>query len=141
MREWLQANGFHAAPPAFAAPFLRGTPGTAWLRADPAPVAVPLAVVTRSGGPQCEVMAPVADPEAAASSFQVLIAGLEQPGLVVRKERDESSAPGGGPGRHLLYRVGVPPIEQGGFYFAMSARPPVPNGIALLMTAARATPD
>lgn len=140
VREWLQANGFRPAPPALAASFLRGTPGTAWLRSDPVPVAIPLAVVTRSGGSQCEVMAPVADPDAAAARFRGLMERLAPPGLVVEKEIDESSAPGGGPGHFLLYRVGVPPVERGGVYFAMSARPPVPNGLALFMNAGRAAP-
>lgn len=133
----LREYGFVQAPPAAAAPFLRGSAGTAWMRTDPAAVALPVVGVLRPGGVQCEVLARLTEPATAAALFDEMMQSVAGAPLVIRKERDERRGPDGGPGRVLLYRFGVPSASGGSFIAAMSARPPVEGGIAMLMTVSR----
>lgn len=138
---WLRRSNFAPMPPGPATPALPGHPGTTWMRMDPPSVAVPMAVVTSATGwTGCAVLGPLSDPERAAVGFARLAEGLARPGLLVRKDRDEARPMGGRPGRFLLYRVGVPPLDEGGFHFALSARrgATTADGLSLLMTAGRA---
>jgi hypothetical protein len=140
-RSWLQTMGFQIASRQVAAMHLTSGAGTVWMRPDPPSAGFPLAVVTRSSGIQCEVRSPLAEPRLASTEFTRIVQGTATPGLVIRKDADEQTAPGGGPGSFVSYRVGAAPIEKGGFIFGMSARPPVPGRIALLITASRAAPE
>ncbi|HWL81097.1 MAG TPA: hypothetical protein VNR89_09095 [Roseomonas sp.] len=140
-RSWLQSNGFVLASPQFAAVHLTSGPGSVWLRPDPPSVGFPIIVVTRPSGMQCEIRSPLAAPELAAQKFNATVQSLAMPSLVIRKDADEQTHPSGGPGRYVSFRVGAAPIEKGGFFFTMSARPPSPGGLALLVTAAPAAPE
>lgn len=136
MQAQLSRFGFAPVPPAAAVPFLVGTPGTAWLRADPASVSLPVAVVTRPGGVFCQIMSPLSAPAQATAGFRALIEGLASAGPTIRTERDTPLSPDGQAGHQLIYRVAVPGGST--FRYAMSVRAPMPGGLALLMTASRA---
>lgn len=140
-RSWLQSMGFQMVPSQIATAHLRSGPGTVWMRPDPPSVGFPIAVVTRPSGIQCEVRSPLAEPDLAAQRFKDIVQSLATPGLIIREDADRQTGPGGGHGRHVSFRVGAAPLERGGFHFTMSARPPVPGGLALLVTAAPASPE
>lgn len=141
VQAWLKSNGFMEVPPTVAGPLLQGQPGSAWLRGG-APAAVDrIAVVARESARQCEVLAPATEPGMAAAHFSRLVEALAKPGLAVEKEADDqTTTPDGKPRRFVAYRVGPPPVENGGFLITMSARPVVENGIALVMIFGPAAP-
>lgn len=137
-RAAIASLGFREPPPFLAAPFLAGPAagGTVWLRPDPPSVGVPVAVVTRTSGVPCQVLAPVADAGTAATRFTATMEALVSPGrLNVRKIRDDAALPGGVPGRLLAYLAAPPSVSGVGLLFSMTARDSErPGGVALILT-------
>ena len=135
MDAWLGQHLFRQAMPQAAAKLSMGAPGRVWLSGESG---LPLAVITRSEGILCQVMAPSADPDLVAQSFRETISALARPGqLDVRKDEDDEVMLGGERGRRVIFRVGRSPIVDGGYLFALSAAPPRPGAVALLITASR----
>jgi hypothetical protein len=138
MDAWLSAHQFREVAPQAAAKLSMGAPGRVWLNGE---AGAPFAVITRPEGILCQVMAPTVDQQLVTQSFRDTISALARPGrLEVRKDEDGEVTLGGQPGHRVAFRVGAPPIDAGGYIFVLSAAPPRPGAVALLITASRAAP-
>jgi hypothetical protein len=138
-RAVLTRLGFREEPTAAAAPFLHAGPGSVWLIPQPPPVEIPVAVVTRASGLQCQVMSPVAEPEVAVARFEATMRTLSPAisgAFALRKIRDGATLPDGSPGRSVSYFAGAPNPAGLGLAFVLTVRPSTPNGVALIATAA-----
>jgi hypothetical protein len=140
-RAVLTRLGFREEPTATAAPFLHAGPGSVWLIPQPPPAEIPVAVVTRASGLQCQVMSPVAEPVAAVARFEATMRALS-PAIsgtwAVRKVGDRATLPNGSPGRTVSYLVSAPTAGGFGLAFVLTVRPSTPDGVALIATAAPA---
>ncbi|MDT8332661.1 hypothetical protein RQ831_16505 [Roseomonas gilardii] len=145
MDAWLRLHPFSPAAPQAAQQLAMGKPGHVWLRTEPK---LPMAVITRaSGDVLCQVMAPTAEPELAAKLFSDTLLARSRPdgagaaGIEARKDQDEEVTLGQRRGRRVFIRLGRKPVDvNGGLLLALTAAPPQPGGVALLMTASRAAP-
>jgi hypothetical protein len=139
-RAVLTRLGFREDPPGAAAPFLHAGPGSVWFIPQPQPVTMPVGVVTRASGVQCQVMSPVAEPSVAVARFEATMQALGPAinrAFALRKTRDSATLPDGSPGRSLSYFASAGSGGPG-LAFVLNVRPSTPNGIALIATAALA---
>jgi hypothetical protein len=135
MDAWLGAHLFRQAAPRVAAQMSMGDPGRVWLSGE---AEVPFAVITRTAGVLCQVMAPIADPEVMAALFRDSISALAEQGRVVRKDEDADVTIDRQAGHREVFRVGG---SQGGeSVYVLSVTLPRPGGVALLMTASLGGP-